>query len=1100
MLSYNLIDLTFDRYDVSTLIGQGGIGTVYKAHDKRLDRTIALKIMPEAVANDAMYFEQFRQEARAAARLTHPNVVTVYDVGEEGGHPYIAMEYVEGKTLKEILYERPIPLTAGEILPIMTQVCQALDLAHKNRIIHRDIKTDNIMVTPDGTVKVLDFGIARIGDLEETLAAGGEIKGTVEYMSPEQALGDVLDCRTDIYSLGVVFYEMLTRALPFTGESIYTIITQHINDIPVYPLDMNVEADAYLAQITMKAMAKDREDRYQSVEAILEALDQFQHMSSDVVDIPASFKATGKDFSCDLVGRETEMQILQAAFERANTCQGGTIFLAGEAGVGKTRLAAELQAYAHQRGAWRLTGSSYYRDAHTPYFPFLEALRTFFHHAPPREQERITTFIEKSVPELRVMMPYISPKLNHMDRVENDTDMALLRDINTDRNNLFYAISQVLQEIARLKPLILLLDDFHWADNASQQLLHYLTMEVQNQPILIVVTYRQEDLETNDRTTVHPLTEVIRRMSREGLYENIDVVRLDPSQITTMLEHVLKRSSLSTELRDMIVHGTEGNPFFIQETLKWLRDEGILTERHGTWHLSGQIDHVDTPAGIYDVLVRRLDRLDEDQRELLQVAAVEGELFSPDILAQIMDLNKIKLLRMLHRLEKDHQLVSPIAGKYRFDHTRLRDLLYEELPPELRQEYHRMVAACLEKDLREKPDAIISALATHLYLGGDLSKSVLYLIHAGADAERLFALDEASRHYEWALDAIEQSQAPKDRDWGDLMLRTGRVWYRLGNWQQAQKRFEAILAPAHTEWIDPKIKGEALFQLGRIKSRQGEWDDAMSLYDQSLSIFQKADHTYGTALVYLNYGDVRFEQSDWEQATRYYRHALDIAEEKDHAGLLADIHTSLGAISSTKGDLETAVTHYTASIRQYKAVRNQYGLAKVYNNLGMTYEDHLDWEQAMTHYSMAQDICQKIGSNNLLMLVYLNTAKLAVTLEDLEKAEDLCQRALDLLTVAGNKLGIAEAYKIYGMIYSVRNVWEKAEFYLQQSKALFEVHGNPLGVGEVCREIGMMFSRRQKKEQAIHALEEARSIFEQIHAQGDMDDIDRKLTTLHTRL
>ena len=1093
--------MTFDRYAVENLIGQGGMGKVYKAHDTKLDRDVAIKILPEQFANDAKYIEQLYREARAAARLTHPNVVTIHDIGEQEGIPYIVMEYVEGQTLKETLRSRFDPLSSDDILHIVVQVCHALALAHQNRILHRDIKSDNIMVTTDGTVKVLDFGIARIGDLEESLSMTGEIKGTVEYMSPEQALGEELDGRSDIYSVGVVLYEMLTGELPFSGDSIYTIIARHINDPPVSPMDMNAKADPHLATLTMKALAKEPDDRYQSVDELLAALEQEGTPASQAegiraADVLAPFRAGSKDFYCDLVGRETELRTLEAAFDRARDGQGGVVFIAGEAGVGKTRLASELQVYALEQGAWGLTGASYYRDTHTPYFPFMEALKEFFRNAPRKEHDRIKRFIENDAPELRILVPFMGTRFGKMTQALDEADMSFLSGTDVARYRLFEVITRVLQEIARTKPLVLLLDDFHWADTASLQLLHHIAAEIRHHPILLLITYRQEELETDEDASVHPLVELIRRMSREDLGERMDLPRLGADEIARMLEFILKRTSLSNELQDMIFQETEGNPFFIQETLKWLRDEKMLVERRGVWLMARQVTRPDIPERVYDVLIRRLDRLSEDQRELLQVAAVEGVQFRPDTLARVMDLNKIKLLRTLHRLEKTYQVISSVAGRYRFDHSKIRDVLYDEIPPELRQEYHRMIAECLEEASQGGTDAVASELATHRYLAGDLAQAVPYLIRAGQDAERLFGLNEASRHYERALDAMDQIQMPQNRERVNLMLQTGRVKYRLGEWTIALKRFEAILSADDVLTADQAIRAEALLQIGRIKRRQGDWDSALEYYSRSLQYFQTVDNRYGTALVFQNYGDVRFEQGNWAEAVEYYQQGLDIARQIGSTSLLADIHTSLGVIASSEGEFDIAITHYTESIAHYESLGNPYGLAKVYNNLGMTYEEHQDWEQALMNYNRALELCRKMGSTGLLTLVYLNTAKMSVKLEQFEKVEDLCQRALDLLSALGDQLGIAEAYKIYGMMYTARASWEQAEFYLQQSKALFEIHDNPLGVGEVSRELGVMYTGRGEKGQARDALEQARTVFEQLHAHGDVEDVILKLAAL----
>ncbi|MBI4551205.1 MAG: tetratricopeptide repeat protein [Candidatus Latescibacteria bacterium] len=1116
------IGKTLGHYTLTDLIGRGGMGTVYKAYDLVLERAVALKVLPEQFASDEEYIARFYREARAAAKLVHPNVVTVHDVGTESGIAYIVMEYVEGRTLKQELLHRSSALPTVEILDIAPQVMKALDLAHRRQILHRDIKSENIMLTPDGGVKVLDFGIARIVDAI-SLTKIGEIMGTVEYMSPEQALGEEMDVRSDLYSFGIVLYEMLTGELPFTGDSFITIIYQHINDPPVSPLVVNNQADARLAAMVMKTLAKEPKDRYQIVTDLLSDLEDYRSRQwrgapalapepapapeeavwEEVeeirpVDILTPFRASAKGFYCDLVGREQEITTLQTAFDRAAAGQGRVLFLSGEAGVGKTRLASELQAYALAHGAWVLTGACFYRDTPIPYSPFVEVLQGFFRQTRrSRERQahdRIKQFIEYEAPELKGLVPFIGTVISHGSQPPAESQFVLSTDVAQHR--FFEVVTRVLEEIARIKPLVLLLDDLHWADTASFQLLHAVARSIRELPILILVTYRHEDLDVEDDEQVHPLTELMRRMNREDLFEKIEIPRLGVDDIVRMLDRILKRSSLSEALWELIFQETEGNPFFIIEVLKLLRDEGVIVEQDGMWEMTRPVSRLEIPGRVYDVIIRRLDRLEKDQRELLQVAAVEGERFTSNVLARALDLNRIKLLRVLHHLERVHQLVVPVDGKYKFDHTKIREILYNEISQELRQEYHLIIADCLEQEHQDHMEPAVNDLATHLYLGGDVKRAIPYLLQAGSNTARLFAFREAARYFDQALDAMTRSHSTDDSAWANLMLQTGQVYYNLGDWTKALERFEATLSTKETAVTDPAMKAEALLQIGRIKRRQGEWQAALDCYRQSFSLFEAVQDLRGIALVYQNSGDVCFEQGDWDQAQTYYVKGLEIAEQIDDSNLSAGLHTSMGVVASSKGEPKAAIDHYEASIQQYELIGDSYGLAKVYNNLGMAYEASQNWEEALAYYSKALTLCRKMGSTALLTLVYLNSAKMAVQLRELEKAEDSCRRALDLVTELGDQLGIAEAYKIYGMLSVIQEAWPEAESFLQQSKAMFEAHDNPLGVAEVCREMGVMFAKRGDQAQARQYLEHAKTLFHSINARGDVEEVEQQLATL----
>jgi len=259
-----------NRYELLEEIGDGGTALVYKARCTLLDRIVAIKILKEEFARDQAYVRKFRSEAQAAARLSHPNIVNVYDVGEEDGSHYIVMEYVEGTTLKEYIEARA-PLPPDEAIRIAALVCDALDQAHRKGIIHRDIKPRNILITGEGAVKVADFGIAR-APTSSTITYSGNIMGSVHYISPEQARGATVDSRTDIYSVGCLLYEMLTGKVPFDAESPVTVALKHIHEDPVPPQVLNEAIPSTLEQVVLTAMAKDPNYRFSTAGEMKEAL------------------------------------------------------------------------------------------------------------------------------------------------------------------------------------------------------------------------------------------------------------------------------------------------------------------------------------------------------------------------------------------------------------------------------------------------------------------------------------------------------------------------------------------------------------------------------------------------------------------------------------------------------------------------------------------------------------------------------------------------------------------------------------------------------------------------------------------------------------
>ncbi|MDX2079075.1 MAG: protein kinase [bacterium] len=263
-------NLTFGQYEILEKIGVGGMATVYRAHQRKLDRSVAVKIMHQTIAQDENFLARFEREARIIAKLDHPYIVPIYDYDMYEGQPYLVMKYVDGRTLKTILRAGPVP--PREVLRILERVGSALEYAHQEGILHRDIKPSNIMMDTRGEVYLMDFGLARATQSGESTMSADVMLGTPHYISPEQARGTKdLDGRTDVYSLGVVLYELVTGRVPFMGDTSYAIVHAQITETPPSPREINPNIPPSVEGVLLKALAKDRNDRYQTPMALVKA-------------------------------------------------------------------------------------------------------------------------------------------------------------------------------------------------------------------------------------------------------------------------------------------------------------------------------------------------------------------------------------------------------------------------------------------------------------------------------------------------------------------------------------------------------------------------------------------------------------------------------------------------------------------------------------------------------------------------------------------------------------------------------------------------------------------------------------------------------------
>ena len=702
-------------------------------------------------------------------------------------------------------------------------------------------------------------------------------------------------------------------------------------------------------------------------------------------------------------------------------------------------------------------------------------------------RQRVLAFIREQAPELEEMTSRLMTVIRTR-RTTGLTDPE--QTVAVSKERLFDAITQVLLFVSKEAPVVVLLDDLQWADSGSLQLFHYIARSARDRRLLFLGTYRTEDLLPEGEGTAHPLVDTMQRMSREELFRKIELEGLGPEGVNLMVRFILRRAVFSADFQASLYRETGGNPFFVIEVLKLLRDEGVITERRGVWRERREITRADIPERVYDVVIRRIERLTDDQRELLQIASVAGSRFISGALENIAATKRVRVLQTLNRLERLHQLIRSEADAYLFSHQKIREILYDEIPPELRREYHLAYGTYLEGEVTQGGREPVTDLAYHFFFGGAHARALPYLVRAGDASGRVFAYREARDYYRWANEALSGDGDIPDREAleGALLYKLGFMSSRLGDIPTALDCLQRS-AEAAERAGDLQLTARAQERVGQIHARSGQYGLATRQYRKSIENFGKLGDQKALCEILVRAANIPFEQGDWKRVQSYYTRALRIARQTNHRQQIATIHMNSGIMASIRGDVGRALSRYEKSRAIYEEVNDQAGLAKVYLNLGWSYAGQKEWERAREAYQQALEISQE--TRNILQEAecYLNLAEVLLETADLRGSKRACVKALEIFKKLNNQLGIADIFKTLGQVATAERKWEEARSYFEESISRNEALGHGLGAGGGHLEYARMLKALGDLDVAVAEIDRSVAWFEKVDAKEELNAV-----------
>ena len=707
------------RYKIMEEIGKGGMGKVYKVHDSVKDVILALKEMDYLYAASSSATLRFKNEFRAMSQFNHPNTVQVFDFGiSRENVPFITMEFIDGEDLSKCY-----PMKAEDVVNVLSQICKALSYIHSRLYVHRDLKPENIKVLKHNAIKLMDYGLmSQLGE-----PASKSISGTYHYLAPEVITGGIIDESTDLYSVGIIGYELLTGKRPFTGKS-KEILQGHLKKVPMPPTTLLMDIPAALNAIIMKLLEKEKEKRYRNA---VELLEDLQYFTGQQEILETSAQKEGYLYSTRLVGREKEVQFFKKCLQKE---QSMSMFIGAPAGMGKSRLLNELKNSAALEGLQNLNFSC--RDMGGQAYAWLETLI----------QQMLILSEESLVQQYGAQLAWFSKNLSQKFGSP---------DLPPDESQIIASILAWLKAITAESPLALFIDDLHLLDLESVKVFNAIIRAQGQIPgqILVIANFRNNELEKSS-----PAWYTV----EEGITHYFVLASFDRRQTQILIENLLYPTAVSQDFLTYCFHNCGGNVFDLIELLRYLISEGYLTRSKNRWHEPVDTHLLQLSGTWEERLLTRIKHLQPQVRGLADVASVFEQEWPLEKWQEVAGYQENDFFTAIEELIKRQIIVKNEDYTYQFSHDKVRSLLYNNLDHARKQEYHFKLAKILESQYTDGESPAL--IARHFTLGKAGQSAIKFSLLAAGLAEDNKAEWAAFEHYKNAVNFLQDHHDYPARD------------------------------------------------------------------------------------------------------------------------------------------------------------------------------------------------------------------------------------------------------------------------------------------------------------------------------------------------
>ncbi len=694
------------------------------------------------------------------------------------------------------------------------------------------------------------------------------------------------------------------------------------------------------------------------------------------------------------------------------------------------------------------------------------------------------------------------------------------KDPKVKRNLLFQSVSLGLSRLSEMRPIVLCIEDLQWVDPSTMALMHHVAMINRNKRLLVLGTYRPEDVSSD-----HALVETKQMMDRIDLFKEVNLRRL-PREVISDFLGILGKIEFDEEFVSRIYSETEGNPLFIIQLMKYLVEDKIIECRDGIWRLIKSLDDVAIPSKIYNVILRRLNRVKKEERKLLDFACVNGEIFTSAILAAALSARKSDVLERLRDLERTHRLINSRNGSFKFDHAKIKEVLYNEIPNELRKEYHETIANAIEGLNRDNLESVVEDLAYHYYRSRNGAKALNYLYESAKKAKNEYSNKEAIRFYNEALE-FEDDRTKRV----EILEMLGDICDLVGDYDKSLRFYKEAIDLA--EETGRKVGINA--KVGGILWKKGEYDESIRTCKGVLDKIDSKDLQV-RSLALSHIGIVHYQRFDNERALEYFNKSLKLREKiKDRKSIAASLN-NIANIYASRGEFDKALEHYKRAKKDREDLNDQYGLSATLQNIGILYGEMEEYDkskrylkeglqtrrkigdlrgiaeslsniadilvetneydEALEYYQKSIEIVEHIGQKLMMAYNYRPMAELYFRMGDMQKTQELCTRALKLAEDIGNEQIVANAYRNLGMMHREQARWNESIEDFEKSINFLREKDAPRSLGLTYHEFGLMWIKKGDVKRAKYNLEKALKFFTDTQWKKKITEVMRVLKTL----